>query len=95
MSVPLRHEAICAFQTIVRAYDDAASLFNAGTATELGIGADVINRAYALYPEDEVRAAERISYNVMTSCSLLHTSFYFTFVMLRLALSVRTHKVSL
>ena len=46
---------MCAFQTIVRAYDEIANLFNAGTATELGIGADVINRAYALYPEDEVR----------------------------------------
>ena len=84
MSVPLRHQAMCAFQTIVRAYDDAANLFDAGTATELGIGADIINRAYALYPEDEVRAAERISYNVKTSCSLLHTLFCFTFGMLRL-----------
>ena len=70
---------MCAFQTIVRAYDDAASLFDAGTATELGIGADIINRAYALYPEDEVRAAERISYNVKTFWSLLHTLFCFRF----------------
>ena len=40
--------------TIVKLYNDIASRFGAFTASELGIERDVINRAYALYPEEEV-----------------------------------------
>ena len=35
-------------------YDDLASLFGAGTAAELGIQSEIVDRAHRLYPEDEV-----------------------------------------
>jgi hypothetical protein len=41
-------------QTIVSMYDDLASLFGAGTAAELGIQSEIVDRAHRLYPEDEV-----------------------------------------
>ncbi len=65
------------FQTIVRAYDELADVFGAGTATELGIAADVINRAYKLYPEDEVPGIVFFPTYELTTCFFLVLRSYF------------------